>query len=73
MEVTPGVYRHYKGGLYCVVGVAEDRTTGEMKVIYSKKRSGGDLYVRSLWEFTQDAPDNTGPRFKRMSPVAAGC
>lgn len=30
----PGVYRHYKGGLYGAIGVAEHETTGQKTVIY---------------------------------------
>lgn len=51
----PGVYRHYKGGLFDAVGVAEHESTGQRFIIY-KSRSieynaerlarGADLIAR---------------------------
>lgn len=30
----PGVYQHYKGSLYDVIGIGEIESNGELKVIY---------------------------------------
>jgi hypothetical protein len=33
-SVKPGVYRHFKGNSYHVLGVAENTETGELTVVY---------------------------------------
>lgn len=33
-RVIPGVYRHYKGGMYQVLGVARNANTEERSVLY---------------------------------------
>ena len=32
--VKPGVYRHFKGNIYHVLGIAENTETGELTVVY---------------------------------------
>lgn len=34
MEIKPGIYRHYKGNLYRVIGVGTHSDTSEKTVIY---------------------------------------
>ena len=34
-DIEPGIYVHYKGSRYLVLGVAEHSETGEKFVIYS--------------------------------------
>lgn len=55
--VKMGVYRHYKGGLYLVTGLArdEDNSDGRYCVIYHPliiKEYGPCMSVRSIDEFT---------------------
>jgi hypothetical protein len=68
IEIKPGVYQHYKGGLYTVLGVAEDCTNTRDKtelVIYVSLKDG-KIYCRELKEFSEivEWPDGgQKPRF----------
>ena len=44
--LSPGRYRHYKGGLYEVVGVARHSETHEPLVVYRPLYGEGALWVR---------------------------
>lgn len=44
--LTPGRYRHYKGGDYEVVGVARHSETHETLVVYRPLYGEGALWVR---------------------------
>ena len=46
MEIKPGLYRHFKGGEYEVVGVAKHSETMEDFVVY---RALYDNKVSKLW------------------------
>ncbi|MCU0423178.1 MAG: DUF1653 domain-containing protein [Bacteroidia bacterium] len=55
--IQPGVYKHYKGKLYEVIGVAHHSETLEKLVVYkalyeSNDHSYGALWVRPLDMFT---------------------
>lgn len=45
-EIPLGRYRHYKGGLYEVVGVARHSETEEEMVVYKLLYGKGGLWVR---------------------------
>ena len=45
-EPTPGLYRHYKGGEYEVLGVARHSETLEPLVVYRPLRDGGGWWLR---------------------------
>lgn len=70
-SVVPGLYRHYKGGYYKVIGVARHSETLEEVVLYqslSEKSSGeGDLWVRALKMFQESVTveGQKVPRFRR--------
>jgi hypothetical protein len=68
-ELTPGPYRHYKGRLYDVIGVATHSETGERLVVYRPQYGERALWVRPLAMFTQIVEvDGVGrPRFERLS------
>ncbi len=68
-ELTPGSYRHYKGKLYDVIGVATHSETGERLVVYRPQYGERALWVRPLAMFTQIVEvDGVGrPRFERLS------
>ncbi|GBQ62826.1 hypothetical protein AA103196_0418 [Ameyamaea chiangmaiensis NBRC 103196] len=59
----PGVYRHYKGGLYTVLAVGRHSETEEWLVTY-RAEAHGTIWVRplDLWQ----APVAKGTRFARL-------
>lgn len=59
-----GLYEHYKGGRYEVVGVANHSETLEKMVVY--KHGDGELWVRPLKMFmeTVEVDDKIVPRFR---------
>ena len=68
-ELAPGLYRHYKGNLYDVIGVATHSETGERLVVYRPQYGERALWVRPLEMFTEAVVvDGVGrPRFERLS------
>ncbi|MCP5161825.1 MAG: DUF1653 domain-containing protein [Hahellaceae bacterium] len=52
-EITPGIYRHYKGNDYRVYGVAIHSETLETLVVYQPLYGEGRLWVRPLTMFTE--------------------
>lgn len=52
------VYRHFKGGLYEVVGVAKDTETEQDVVVY-KALKDGRLWVRPLSMFLEEVPEGS--------------
>ena len=51
--VKPGKYRHYKGNLYEVIGVARHSETEEQLVVYRPLYGESGLWVRPLQMFTE--------------------
>ncbi len=64
----PGRYRHYKGGLYRVLGVAEHSETREWLVIYQPEYGECGLWARPLSMFNEQvvADGKQQPRFARL-------
>ena len=67
-----GRYRHYKGGEYCVEGVATHSETGEQLVVYRPLYGEGALWVRPLSMFLEsvECEDGSRPRFTRVEDAA---
>lgn len=66
-EIESGLYEHYKGGLYEVVGVVNHSETLEKMVLY-KHLDNGELWVRPLLMF-KEFVEKDGvkiPRFKKV-------
>lgn len=79
MYEGPGIYRHYKGGYYKVIDIAEHESTGEKTVVYhsynieyeiSRAQRGINLVNRPL--NAEDGGDawntevNGQPRFVKL-------
>ena len=65
MELKPGIYRHFKGNLYELIGVAKHSETLEPMVVYRALYGEGGLWVRPahMWSEQVDRDDYHGPRF----------
>ena len=65
MNVEKGYYRHFKGNLYEVIGVAKHSETLEDMVVYQALYGEKGLWVRpaAMWNETVDREDYHGPRF----------
>jgi len=64
-DLVLGRYRHYKGGEYTVMGVAQHSETGEALVVYRPEYGDRGLWVRPLSMFQEsvETPGGTIPRF----------
>ena len=66
-KIKLGVYRHFKGGHYRVIGVATHTETKEEMVIYERlyNNPNADLEVRPLSMFSENVTRDgkTQPRF----------
>nr|WP_207063174.1 DUF1653 domain-containing protein [Motiliproteus sp. SC1-56] len=64
----PGLYRHYKGGLYRVLGVARHSETEEWLVVYRPCYGEQGLWVRPLAMFLEsvEVQGRATPRFLRQ-------
>ena len=65
MDIKPGIYRHFKGGLYRVIGIASHSETLEPMVVYQALYGEGGLWVRpaEMWNEIVDKDGYCGPRF----------
>jgi hypothetical protein len=55
--LKPGLYRHYKGKHYEVIGVAKHSETEELLVVYRPLYGERGLWVRPLAMFEETLPD----------------
>ena len=65
MDITPGIYRHFKGNRYEVIGIANHSETMEPMVVYRALYGEGGLWFRpaAMWNEIVDKPNYHGPRF----------
>lgn len=70
--ITPGKYRHFKGGEYQVLGVARHSETLEEMVVYRALYGEGGLWVRpaAMWNETVE---REGRVFRRFTPIEEDC
>lgn len=69
MDIKPGIYRHFKGNLYEVIGIASHSETLEPMVVYRALYGERGLWVRpaAMWTEIVDKPEYHGPRFARIT------
>ena len=67
-DVQLGLYRHYKGGEYEVIGVARHSETLEELVLYKALYDNGSLWVRPLEMFLENVIVDgvEKPRFEKV-------
>lgn len=67
IKIPTGIYRHYKGGVYEVIGNAIHSETLEGMVVYKSLENGG-LWVRpsAMWNETVTVNGKEVKRFSRV-------
>ena len=70
MTLEPGIYQHFKGNRYEVIGVASHSETQEPLVVYRPLYGEGGLWVRPLAMFTEtvEREGRVQPRFEWLGP-----
>ena len=65
-QITPGIYRHYKGNQYEVIGSAKHSETLEDMVIYRALYGERGIWVRpaSMWDNLIEVDGKTVKRFE---------
>lgn len=68
-ELQPGIYQHFKGARYEVVGVGRHSETEEQLVFYRKLYDDYSFWVRPLAMFVEHVERDgySGPRFARVA------
>ena len=56
-----GLYRHFKGNMYKVIGVANDSETLEKIVVYVRMKDESTLWTRPLTMFLSEVDKNKYP------------
>lgn len=66
MDIKPGIYRHFKGNRYEVIGIANHSETMEPMVVYRALYGEHGLWVRpaTMWNEIVEQKDYSGPRFQ---------
>ncbi|MEO6944599.1 MAG: DUF1653 domain-containing protein [Lacisediminihabitans sp.] len=67
-DITPGLYRHYKGNLYDVVGVAHHSETEELVVVYRALYGVRGMWIRPFDMFVSEV-EVDGRHVRRFAPV----
>lgn len=65
-EIMLGKYRHFKGNLYEVIGIAKNSENLESMVVYRALYGEKELWVRpaSMWNETVERDGKTYKRFE---------
>lgn len=67
-SLPPGVYTHYRGGQYEVIGLCRHSETLEPMVVYRHMKGERDLWVRPFAMFVENVEHNgkTVQRFQKI-------
>ena len=67
-EIKPGLWRHFKGNLYRVHGIALHSETGEEMVVYQALYGQRGMWVRPAKMFFENVTRDgvTQPRFRPL-------
>lgn len=68
MKVPPGIYRHFKGHVYRVVGIAKHSETLDEHVVYVSTTDPEDMWVRPADMFL-DIIEREGRKFPRFERI----
>jgi len=73
-ERLNGLWRHYKGNVYEVIGVGTHSETLEATVIYRSVKNRDEIWVRplSMWEEIVTTPLGSITRFTRIDNEKSG-
>ena len=68
-EIKLGKYRHYKGNMYEVIGVAKHSETLEEMVVYRALYGDGGIWVRPacMWDETVTVDGKEMKRFTKVT------
>ena len=67
--IAPGLYRHYKGSVYRVLGTARHSETEEVLVVYKTQYGDESTWVRPLDMFIEDVTLPDGSLTARFSKI----
>jgi hypothetical protein len=67
--IAPGLYRHYKGNTYRLIGMARHSETLEPLVVYQPQCEGASMWVRpaGMWS---ELIEHEGQRIERFTKIA---
>jgi hypothetical protein len=70
-KIQRGIYKHYKGNLYEVIGSARHSETLEHHVVYRALYGDYELWVRPLEMFKETITyeEKVMPRFELITPL----
>ena len=69
MDLKKGVYRHFKGNLYELVGIAKHSETLEEMVVYRALYGEGGLWVRPAFMWCENV-EHEGRTVSRFTYIA---
>jgi len=67
-DITPGRYRHFKGGLYELLYIARHSEADEYMAVYRSLSGDGGIWVRPavMWNEQVERDGYTGLRFTKI-------
>ncbi|KZX54836.1 hypothetical protein A3709_07340 [Halioglobus sp. HI00S01] len=70
-DLQPGIYQHFKGNEYELIGLATHSETEETLVVYRPQYGERALWVRPLamWQETVERDGEVKPRFSYLRPA----